>query len=339
MKKKVVAMLMTTVMAISLAACGGSQEPADAAAPEEGTAAQETETAPEEEGDTVAEGEPHVFGYTCTDLTHPFHIAMRDEFKAVIEGNGDIFIDVDGKNDQTKQNDAIEDMITQGIEVLFLNPVDAASVQPALESCEAKGIKVVNVDSGVADTSKIATYISSDNREAGRQCGESIVERYPDGCNICLIDNPLADSVVERVAGLEEAIDGTECKIIDRKSYSTMDAVLGDVEDLLQANSDIDVLWGLNDDFGLIMLGAVESAGLQDEIDVYSVDGSPSGKTSVQNGGMYATAAQSPVGIADKAIECAYTLLEGGTVDAYYALPTTLVTPDNVADNVPDKWN
>ena len=135
MKKKVVAMLMTTVMAISLAACGGSQEPADAAAPEEGTAAQETETAPEEEGDTVAEGEPHVFGYTCMDLTNPFHIAMRDEFKAVIEGNGDIFIDVDGKNDQTKQNDAIEDMITQGIEVLFLNPVDAASVQPALESC------------------------------------------------------------------------------------------------------------------------------------------------------------------------------------------------------------
>jgi len=314
LKKKVVAMLMTTVMAISLAACGGSQEPADAAAPEEGTAAQETETAPEEEGDTVAEGEPHVFGYTCMDLTNPFHIAMRDEFKAVIEGNGDIFIDVDGKNDQTKQNDAIEDMITQGIEVLFLNPVDAASIQPALESCEAKGIKVVNVDSGVADTSKIATYISSDNREAGRQCGESIVERYPDGCNICLIDNPLADSVVERVAGLEEAIDGTECKIIDRKSYSTMDAVLGDVEDLLQANSDIDVLWGLNDDFGLIMLGAVESAGLQDEIDVYSVDGSPSGKTSVQNGGMYATAAQSPVGIADKAIECAYTLLEGGTL-------------------------
>lgn len=339
MKKKVVAMLVTTVMAFSLIACGGNQDAADAEAPAEEASAQEKEAAPEADGNTGTEGGQHVFGYTCMDLTNPFHIAMRDKLKAVVEENGDVFIDADGKNDQTKQNDAIEDMITQGIEVLFLNPVDAASVQPALESCEAKGIIVINVDSGVADTSKIATYISSDNREAGRQCGESIVERYPDGCNICLIDNPLADSVVERVAGLEEAIEGTECKIIDRKSYSTMDAVLGDVEDLLQANSDIDVLWGLNDDFGLIMLGAVESAGLQDEIDVYAVDGSPSGKTSVQNGGMYATAAQSPVGIADKALECAYTLLDGGTVDAYYALPTTLVTPDNVAENVPDKWN
>lgn len=332
MKKKVVAMLLTAVMAFSLAACGGTPSPAEADAPAK-DAAQEAEAAPS------AEGEAHVFGYTCMDLTNPFHIAMRDKLKEVIEGKGDILLEADGKNDQTKQNDAIEDMITQGMEVLFLNPVDASSVQPALEACEAKGIKVVNVDSGVTDTSKIATYISSDNREAGRQCGESIVERYPDGCNICLIDNPLADSVVERVAGLEEAIAGTECKIIDKKSYSTMDAVLGDVEDLLQTNSDVDVLWGLNDDFGLIMLGAVESAGLQDKIDVYAVDGSPSGKTSVQNGGLYATAAQSPVGLAEKALECAYTLLDGGTVDAYYALPTTLITPDNVADNVPDKWN
>lgn len=287
----------------------------------------------------TAGAEGHVFGYTCMDLTNPFHIAMRDAMQEAIEANGDTLISIDGQSQQIKQNDVIEDLITQGIEVLFLNPVDSASVQPELEACASAGIPVINVDSAVQDRSLIATYIASNNVEAGRQCGEEIVKLFPDGCNICVIENPLAESVVQRVQGLEEAIEGTECKIIDRKSISTMDAVLGNAEDILTANDHIDVFWGLNDDVSLIIQGAVESAGRAEEIKVVSVDGSPSGKTSVADGGLYATAAQSPVSIGEKAVECAYTLLDGGEVDAEYSLDTTLVTSENVADMTPDQWN
>lgn len=185
----------------------------------------------------------------------------------------------------------------------------------------------------------VATYIASNNVEAGRQCGEEIVRLYPDGCNIVLVDNPLAESVVQRVQGLEEALEGTECKIIDRKSYSSMDAVLSDSEDLLTANEDIDVFWGLNDDLGLIHLGAVESAGRSDEIKVICVDGSPSGKTSVAEGGLYATAAQSPVSIGLQAVECIYDLLDGKEIETEYSLPTTLVTKENVEEMNPGEWS
>lgn len=287
---------------------------------------------------TAAFAEGHLFGYTCMDMTNPFHIAMRDAMTAAIEANGDELVSVDGQSNQQKQNDVIEDLIAQGIEILFLNPVDSASVQPELEACQAAGIPVINVDSAVQDLSLVATYIASNNVEAGRQCGEEIVRLYPDGCNIVLIDNPLAESVVQRVQGLEEAIEGTNCKIIDRKSYSSMDKVLSDSEDLLTANDDIQVFWGLNDDLGLIHLGAVESAGRSDEIRVICVDGSPSGKTSVAEGGLYATAAQSPVTIGEKAVECAYDILDGKEVEKEYSIPTTLVTPENVADMDPEHW-
>jgi len=281
----------------------------------------------------------HIFGYTCMDMTNPFHIAMRDAMKQAIEANGDTLIAIDGQQLQDKQNNVIEDLITQGIEVLFLNPVDSASVQPALEACAAANIPVINVDSAVKDLSLVATYIASNNVAAGRQCGEEIVKLYPDGAKICIIENPLAESVTQRVQGLEEAIAGTNCEIVDRKSISSMDAVLGTAEDLLTANSDANVFWGLNDDVSLIILGAVESAGRADQIKVFSVDGSPSGKTSVKNGGLYATAAQSPVQLGLKAVECAYTLLSGGTIDASYSLDTTLVTPENVDQMKPDQWN
>lgn len=287
---------------------------------------------------SAASAEGHVFGYTCMDLTNPFHIAMRDAMKAAVEANGDTLVDIDGRLDQTKQNEVIEDLLAQDIEVLFLNPVDSASVQPELEACAAKGIPVINVDSAVQDRSLIASYIASDNVEAGRQCGEEIKRLFPDGAKICIIENPLAESVVHRVMGLEEAIEGTASEIIDRKSIATMDVVLSTAEDILTSNDHIDVFWGLNDDVSLIILGAVESAGRTDEIKVMSVDGSPSGKTSVANGGLWATAAQSPVSIGNKAVEFAYTLLDGGEVEADVALPTTLVNPDNVQDMDPANW-
>lgn len=344
--RKMLGAAMAMGMVLMLAACGSSAT-SESPKTNDATTAQTADTTPagadaktDTKTDTKTETKSggHVFGYTCMDMTNPFHIAMRDAMKEVIEGNGDTLIAIDGQSNQGKQNDAIEDMITQGIEVLFLNPVDSQSVQPALEACKAAGVKVINVDSAVQDRSLIETYLASNNVEAGRQCGAEIVKLYPDGAKICIIENPLAESVVQRVQGLEEAIKGSKCEIIDRKSISTVDAVLGNAEDMLSANADIDVFWGLNDDVSLIIQGAIESAGRTGEIKVMSVDGSPSGKTSVEQGGLYATAAQSPVSIGEKAVECAYTLLEGGTVDGEYSLPTTLVTPDNVKDMNPGDW-
>lgn len=334
--KKLLAFVLALTMLFAMGACGTTENTTSGDTASEDTTSEDT-TVEDNASTGDAEG-GHVFGYTCMDLTNPFHIAMRDAIKAAVEANGDTLIDIDGQSDQITQNDVIDDLITQGIEVLFLNPVDSASVQPALEACAEAGVKVINIDSAVQDRSLIATYIAANNVEAGRQCGEEIVKLYPDGANICIIENPLAESVVDRVSGLEEAIEGTNCTIIDRKSFSTMDVVLTNAEDMLTANGDIDVFWGLNDDVSLIILGAVESAGRSDEIRVMSVDGSPSGKTSVSEGGLYATAAQSPVSLGEKAVECAYTLLEGGTIEAEYSLDTTLVTPDNVADMQPDQW-
>ncbi len=314
---------------LSLTACGASSAAASSAA---STAASSSAASGTAAG-------ARIYGYTCMDLTNPFQISMRDELKKLSEADGNTLLEFDGKADQQRQNDAIDDMIAQGMCLLFLNPVDQDGVQPALEACKAKGVKVVTVDSNVADASLTETYISSDNFVAGQQCGQKIVEVFPDGCKIAVIENPLADSVVQRVAGLEDAIKGTSCEIVDRKSIATADVVLSTAEDILTANKKLDVFWGLNDDVSLIILGAVESAGRQDQIKVISVDGSPSGKTSVANGGLYATAAQSPVGISDKAYECATTLMDGGTVEKTYSLPTTLITAENVQDNDPSNWS
>ena len=60
---------------------------------------------------TVAKADGHLFGYTCMDMTNPFHIAMRDAMKEAVEANGDELVAIDGQSNQQKQNDVIEDLI------------------------------------------------------------------------------------------------------------------------------------------------------------------------------------------------------------------------------------
>lgn len=321
--KKLLADLLTGALALSLVACTSGE-----------TGGSETG---DPSGTQSADG-GHVIGYAGMDLSVPFQITMRDAVQAAVEAKGDKFISVDGALDQTKQNNGIEDMITQGIEVLVLNPVDSQGVQPALEACQQAGVKVVVVDSNVADTSLTETFVSSDNYQAGQLCGEEMLRLFPDGAKLCIIENPLAESVVQRVKGVEDAIAGSNIVVADRKSISTMDKVLTTTEDLLQANPDVEIFFGLNDDVALIIQGSVESAGLQDQVKVFGVDGSPQAKQSVAAGGLYATAAQSPMSIGTKAAECVYAILNGESVEKDYKVETSLVTPDNVEEVGVDNW-
>jgi len=334
--KKIFAVLLSLGLVISMAACSTSTSTTTTVSQDQ-TKTEATTSVVSTSAETTVKG-GHIFGYTCMDMTNPFHIAMKDAIKAAVEANGDKLITIDGAADQTKQNNAIEDMITQGIEALFLNPVDSKGVQPALEACAAAKIPVLNVDSSVADTSLIATFISSNNVQAGKLCGEEMLKLYPDGAKVCIIENPLAESVVQRVKGLEEALAGSKITIVDRKSIATMDAVLPTAEDLLQANPDVNIFWGLNDDVSLIILGVLQSAKVDDKVKVFSVDGSPSAKKSIADGGIYATAAQSPVTIGEKAVECAYAIINGKTVDTTYSIDTNLVTAANVKEAGTDNW-
>lgn len=333
MKKRLLSLVLALAVMSVCTACGAQKDAA------EQTEANESAQEAEAEVSQESEGGGNVFGFTCMDLTDPFFIAIRDAMQEQVEANGDTFIAIDGAANQSKQNDVIEDLITQGVEVLFLNPVDSQSVQPALEACQKAGIKVINFDSAVADRSLIETYVAADNREAGKQCGEEIVKLYPDGCKIAIIENPLAESVVHRVEGLEEAIAGTKCEIVQRKAYSTMDAVLQNAEDILTVNTDLDVFWGLNDDVALIIQGAVESSGRTDQVRVMGVDGIPSGKTSVANGGLYCTAAQNPLEVGKVTVECGYKALNGEDLEQEYLIPTVLVTPENAKDMNPGDWS
>lgn len=331
MKKKILSLMMATALAGSLLA-GCSQ----GAKPEEGKdkAAQTTESG--KDG-----GEKHYkFAYTCMDGTNPFFVTIEKKMKELVEAKGDELISSDPANDVSLQINQVEDMVSQNIDGIFLNPVEAEGITPALDALKKANVPIVNFDTEVADMSYVASYTGSDNYNAGKVCGEDLVKKCPDGGKIIVLDSPTMNSVTDRTNGFLDAIKGKGFEIVAQQdAKGNLEVAMGIAEDLLQGNSDVVAIFGGNDPTALGALAAANAAGLKD-VKIYGVDGSPDVKSELASGStlMEGTGAQSPVAIAEKAVQIMYDLMEGKKVDERYPVETFLITADNVKDYGTDGW-
>ncbi len=334
MKKKV-AIGLCVVLAFSLAACGSSSGTTTETVEEEVTEDTSDDEAAEESTEEGAEEQHYKIGFSFQDASQPFHTTIRDEIQSIVEANGDTFVYADPAMDQQLQIDQIEDMITQEIDILILNPVENDGVLPALEACSNAGIPVIAYDAKPVDDEHLVSYIASDNVSAGALVGEYAMEQLEEGSKVGIMYFPYSDSVVNRTNGFESAV-GDYFEIV--RGEVTVGYILETAEDLIQANPDLDAIFGPYEGFSIVAYAAVQAAGLGDTVQVYGVDGSPSKKEAIAEGGMVATAAQSPVTIADKTAEVMYQYLAGEEVESEYLLDSFIIDADNVEEYGTDGW-
>ena len=89
---------------------------------------------------TSTTGKHYKFGYTCMDGTNPFFVTIQDKMKELITAKGDELVTTDPGNDVTKQISQVEDMLSQNLDGLFMNPVDAQGIIPALDQAKAANV-------------------------------------------------------------------------------------------------------------------------------------------------------------------------------------------------------
>lgn len=293
--------------------------------------------------DNASDGkEGYKFGYTCMDGTNPFFVTIQNKMKELIEARGDTLIITDPGNDVTKQISQVEDMLSQNLDGLFMNPVDAAGILPALDATKAEGVPIVGFDTEVADMSYLVSYTGSDNYNAGKVCGEDLKAKRPNGGDIIVLDSPTMQSVTDRTNGFLDAIEGAGFNVVAQQdAKGNLQVSMGIAEDLLQAHPDVVAIFGGNDPTALGALAAANAAGLKkNECLIYGVDGSPDVKAELARGDslMEGTGAQSPVAIAEKAVEIMYKYMAGESLDARYPVDTFLITASNVAEYGTDGW-
>ena len=308
MKKKVFCALLCTAMVASLTACGGSSSSTAAdtssdAATEETTEAAD-DTAEADTADAATSEGGKIFGYTCMDGTNPFFVTLEGAIREVVESHGDQLISMDPANDSNTQVNQIEDMISRGVEIMFVNPVDADGIIPALDMLKDAGIPMFGFDTQVGDMSYLTSYAGSDNYNAGYVCGEDLAKKVPDGGDILVLDSPTMQSVTDRTNGFLDAI---------KESGVTFNVV------------------GQQDAQGNQQVAGVTPL-------IYGVDGSPDVKALLKDTILEGTGAQSPITIGETIANTAYEWLDGKEVESFIPIDTFLVTADNVDQYGTDGW-
>ena len=268
---------------------------------------------------TAEEKEPRKFAYTCMDGTNPFFVTIEKRMREMVEANGDELIAVDPANDVTLQITQVEDLISQNIDAMFMNPAEAEGILPALDQLKEAGIPIVGFDTEVADLSYLISYTGGD---------------------IIVLDSPTMNSVTDRTNGFLDAIEGKGFNIVAQQdAKGNLEVSMGIAEDLLQAHGDVVAIFGGNDPTALGALAAANAAGLTDCM-IYGVDGSPDIKAEMASGEslIEGSGAQSPVKIAQSAVNIMYTYLNGDKVESRYPVETFLITSENVDKYGTDGW-
>lgn len=185
-----------------------------------------------------------------------------------------------------KQINQIETFVQQGVDAIVVSPWDSAGIGPTIDEAAGKGIPVFTTDIA-AHNAQVTSHIASDNVMGGKLIGEYLTANFLNGKgNVAIIDNAEVASVQERVAGFEEALKAhPDMKIVAKApGHGVRDKAMRAAQDVLQAQSDLNAIFGINDDSALGALAAVESAGLQDKVIIVGYDGTPEARDAIRAG-------------------------------------------------------
>ena len=89
-----------------------------------------------------------------------------------------------------------------------------------MDALREAGVKIINIDTEVKDLNLVDAYVGTDNKQAGYLCGEDVVQRFPEGGKVLILECPNTNSINERITGFEEAIADQGFEIVARENVN-----------------------------------------------------------------------------------------------------------------------
>lgn len=271
-------------------------------------------------------GEQVVIGLAISTLNNPFFVDLKTGAEEAAKAAGVEIVVLDAQDDPAKQVSQIEDLITQQVSAIVINPTDGDAVVPAIEKANAANIPVITVDRS-ASGGKVATHIASDNVAGGRMAGELIVELLGGKGKVVELEGiPGTSAARDRGKGFNEAIAAASGIEIVARQPADFDRAKGlaVMENILQAQPQIDAVFAHNDEMALGALEAIKAAG-RTGIKVVGFDATPDAVKAVESGELVATVAQQPKLMGQLAVEYALKVIKGEQVDAFVPVELKLV--------------
>lgn len=262
-------------------------------------------------------------GVSLSTLNNPFFVSIREGVEEAAKDKDVETVITDAQNDSSSQNNQVEDLITQKVDLIIINPVDSTAISSSVKKANEANIPVICVDRS-SDEGEIVSFISSNNIEGGKLAGEFILEKAGKDAKVIQLEGiPGASSTRERGEGFKKATDkkidlvASQTANFDRAEGMTV------MENLLQAQPDVKAVFCQNDEMALGASEAIKASGK--DIVLVGFDGNEDAINAVKEGTMTATVAQKPKEMGKIALETAVKYLKGEKVEEKVDSPLELV--------------
>lgn len=347
--KRVLALVCAGLMGISMMGCGGdtSSKSTEAEATPD---SDDKETVSADGEDETSSDKKFKIGIQMKTLDSGFFVTLAEEFTTRIEELGWEATVANADSDTMKESGNMDTFITQGYDLIFIDPYETEGCVEAINRAVDAGIPVICMDNSCGEAAKVVSIVYPSNVKNGLLCGSWVAanrfEADEQINSVCMGGQKDLEAARERrmgfIAGIlmerldlteDEAIEmGTamEKEVIAKGSAVNEDAKfsvggigwgaytsnggLDAAEDLVVANPDMNLMFGENDAMLLGAMTAIENAGLSDQVILAAdADGQKEALELIKSGTNYAcTGNNQPGATAEAAMEIAVDILVNG---------------------------
>lgn len=284
-------------------------------------------------------------GYSVSTLQNQFFVGLTQGVQREAKALGVHLIFDSANGSPGTQLNQVEEMVSQHVNAIILNPIDANGITPAVEQANRAHIPVITLDR-TAFGGKIASFVRVSSiqmaQEAGQWLADQLKARYGSyRGNVVDLEGLMSTSPGQaRQKGFLEimkkypnihVIATLPGNFDQSQAYNMM-------TDAIRANSgkQIDGVFNANDDNSIGAERAIAAAGLSypssssKHIFVTGMDGTSQGLAAIKAGSQDMTVAQNPMKEAEAAVQMAVEKIEGQSIPSNVRWPHMLITSHNI---------
>ena len=294
------------------------------------------------DGDGGGDGEAVAVSLITKDSTNPFFVAMQEGAREKAEELGVEITIGSGQEegDDQGQIDLIEAAIAQGQDGILITPM-SVNVNDAIQKARDAGLYVIALDTPTDPPDVVDITFATDNCLAGEAIGQwaagklngekAVIARlvifddrtvsvdycrdngFLRGMGIDIGDLTVMGDEPETGNYTTGAGGEYEWVCLEATGANEEGGRTG-METCLSKNSDINVVYTINEPTAFGAAAALEAAGktIGDDVIVVSVDGGLAGVEAVQGGSIQATSQQYPLRMASLGVEAIKAIADGG---------------------------
>jgi galactofuranose transport system substrate-binding protein len=204
-------------------------------------------------------------------------------------------------SDLNKQISDIKSMISQGVQLLIVAPLNSDGLAPAMDAAKAAKIPVVTIDRKLTSTpcTDYLTFIGSDFVKQGNRAADAMVKATGGTGKVAILLGSSGNNVTtDRTKGFKDGIASSTGLQVVAEQTGNFERAQGQsvMEQLIQSHPDITAVYAENDEMGIGAVNALKAAGKNPgkDVKVVSVDGTKNAVQLIVDGSYNAVIESNP---------------------------------------------